>query len=212
MSELATINPQEIDFSINSESDLIRLNAVLRGVIETEKNIADKLDPEIANANKTHKGLTALKKSTLEPFVAVRSKINESIKSWYSKKEEEAKKLQEQINLQLAQQAEEVKQKMINDAESLNEWDKEIVKEQSNNVVAVTVEAKDCLQTVLPKQEGQYKRSNWKARVVNEDVLPRAFLIPNEAALNTAAKQEAWRMSGIMGVEFYDDFTIVTKA
>ena len=37
-------------------------------------------------------------------------------------------------------------------------------------------------------------------------------MLVNESALNAAAKQEAWRIAGIMGVEFYQEESITTRS
>lgn len=186
MNEVLEVNPQEINYQITSVEDLTRINIVLRKIIESEKKISDKLDPEIANAYKTHKGLTALKKTTLEPFVNAREKINQSIKNWHIEQERVAKELQDKINSELKEQA---------------EW---------KDVEPIQVDIKDCIQKVAPKQEGQYKRSNWKARIIDEKLIPRDFLMPNISKLDKFAKANTGLLT-VDGVEFYDDFTIVTK-
>lgn len=185
MNELDQI---KTSYEIKSNDDVIRLNLVLRKTIELEKKICDRIDPEIANAYKTHKGLTALKKEELQPILNVKNAINDSLKQWQIKLDNEAKALQEKVNKQLAEQAEQ-------------NWSDE---------KPDTVDLYACKQAVIPKVEGQYKRSNWKARVINAELVPKEFWIINESALDKTAKLTKGEIE-IPGVEFYDDFTIVTK-
>lgn len=196
-------------YSVNSNEDLIKINAMLRGIKQLKKKVTDELDPEIDKANKAHKGLTALKKKHLEPLEAIEYQINDSIKSWAIKQEEEARILQQKINEQLANQAEEEKKRILDSA--TDEWSKEIFYEKVKAMVPVTVDIKDCKETVAPKVEGQYKRSNWKAKVIDEELIPRCWLMPNMPLLEKRAKELKIEGMTIPGVEFYDDFTIVTK-
>lgn len=208
MNELE-LKTQDINYTISTQEDLTRLTVILRRIDETIKQICDKLDPRVLEAHKTHKGLTILKKETIAPFEEAKSKINASIKSWYHEKEQEAIALQNKINEQLAKQAEEVKKKLLDEAKD-NEWDKEVAQGIVERMVPVTVDLKDCKESVNPKTEGQYKRSNWKAILIDEKLLPREYLIADIDKLDKMAKQFKGT-SIIPGVIFKDDFTIVTK-
>jgi hypothetical protein len=86
-----------------------------------------------------------------------------------------------------------------------------VKKEQIQAIVPVTVTLEECKESVNPKESGQYKKSNWKARIVNEEVIPRIWLMPNMILLEKRAKELKVAGMTIPGVEFYDDFTIVTK-
>ena len=152
MGELADLNVTS--YEITCEEDLQKLNLILRKIIEMEKKICDRIDPEIANAYKTHKGLTALKKEELQPFLNVKAKINDALKLWQIKKDAEAKALQDKINADLAKKAEEYKQELLQEAESSNEWDKEVLKEKANEIVPQAVDLSACKEAVTEKQQG----------------------------------------------------------
>ncbi len=210
ISKIDELKPQEISFEINSEEDLVRLNLVLKKCIECNKKIDEKLDPRIAEANKTHKGLTALKKETKKPWDEVIDKIKLSLKVWYANKEEEAKQLQQKINEDLSKKANEYKEELLQEAANSDEWSAEVLKEKASEIVAQSVELKDCKETIGGKQEGQYKRSNWKARIFDENRIPREYLCPDLKKIDEFAKKYKGELA-IQGVEIYDDFSIITK-
>lgn len=211
MKNLEELKPEEIKFEITSNEDLTRLNLVLRRIKQSKDKICEKLDPEIANAYKTHKGLTALKKETLKPWEEVETKINNSIKAWHIKQEEEARLLQERINKQLSEQAEALRQQKLKEAdEKGSDWSKEIAKEEVKNIVTDTIDLKACKEAVIQKQEGQYKRSNWKAEIIDSNKVPKEFWTIDLQALDVYAKKTKGTIP-VEGVRFYDDFTIVTK-
>lgn len=208
MSELADL--RNVNYEITSIADVERINLILRRVIEIEKKICDRIDPEIANAYKTHKGLTALKKEELAPILRVKEQINVSLKAWQIKKEQEAKELRDRINKELAEKAEALRLEKLKEAEGKDEWSKELAVEEAESIKADSVDIVACKEAVIPKQEGQYKRSNWKARVVDYNLVPKIYWKIDEKLLDEVAKKEKGQFN-IQGVEFYDDFTIVTK-
>ncbi len=197
-------------FAISNAEDLLRINAVLKGIKGLKKKIEDELNPEIEKAHKAHKGLTELKKKYLKPLEAVEASINTELKVWTLKQEEEARLLKEKIDADLARKAEEEKKRLLKEADGKDDWAKEVAQEKVQEIIPVTVDLKDCKETIAPKQEGQYKRSNWKARIVDESRIPHNFFIVDEKKLDKYAK-EFKELASVTGVEFYDDFTIVTK-
>lgn len=206
MNELKQL--KDTKYEIKSNEDVLRLNVILRRTIELEKKICDRIDPEIANAYKTHKGLTALKKEELQPLLNVKNLINEALKQWQIKKDAEAKALQDKINADLARQVEEQKAKLLSNA--TDEWSQEVAKDKIAEIVVQTVELKECQKAVEVKQEGQYRRSNWKCRVNDFDLVPREYLILNESLVLKLAREQKEAFN-IPGLESFDDFTIVTK-
>lgn len=212
MNELEELKPQEVNFSITCDEDKERLTLVLKKCLETRDMICDKLDPRIQEAHKTHKGLTTLRKESLAPWEVVIEKINQSLKGWHVKKEREAIELQQKINKKLAEDAEVIRQQKLKEAElQESEWSKEVAKEEAHALIPQTVELKDCKEAVSTKIEGQYKRSNWKACVVDEDLVPRIWLMPNMQLLEKRAKELKVEGMTIPGVEFWDDFQIITR-
>lgn len=208
--EINQVQTQNQTFQVSSNEDLVKINTVLRGVKMLQKKVCDELDPEISKAHKTHKGLTELKKKYLKPLEEVEAKITNAIKAWTLKQEEEARLLQERINKDLAEKAEALRQEKLKEAEGADEFTRELVKEQAEEIKNDTVSLEACKEATVVKQDGQYKRSCWKARIINQEIVPKAYWIINEELLDKIAKHSKGQEQ-IPGVEFWDDFTIVTK-
>lgn len=197
-------------FEIATEHDLLNINEVLRRVKVMIKYVEDELNPQIKKAHEAHKSLNVLKKKHLEPLENVEAKINTSLKNWQLKKDEEASLLQEKINADLAKKAEEYKQELLEEAKEADGWNQELLTEKAHGISPATVDLQDCKVTITPKVEGQYKRSNWKCRIIDWSLIPRELLIPNEKLLNKMAQEQKERFN-VQGCESFDDFTVVTK-
>jgi thioesterase domain-containing protein len=174
------------------------------------KRVTDILDPKIKLAHETHKSLTTMKKEELKPLEEIESKINKAFKDYDVKKQEEARLLQEKINKDLAEQAEALRQKQLKEAENASEWEQEIVKESVAEIKPVAVSIEDCKSTVIQKIDGQHKRSCWRARIINPDLIPKEYWIINESLLDKKAKELKDKFD-IPGCESWDDYTFVTK-
>lgn len=61
-----------------------------------------------------------------------------------------------------------------------------------------------------PVADGTSTRKRWKARVIDESLVPREFLIVDEVALNKFATVYHNEKS-VPGVEFYEETTLVTR-
>lgn len=198
-------------FEITSNEDVEKINIVLRRVIEMIKHVESELNPQIKLAHESHKAAMATKKKLLEPLETVEYNINVALRNWQVKKEAEAKTLQDKINKQLAEAAEEQRKKVELEAKNAtNEWDKEVAVDKLADIKTDSVELAVCKEAIAPKITGQYKKSNWKARVINPELVPDEYWIINESMLDKVAKMTKGEEK-INGIEFFDDFTIVTK-
>lgn len=202
---------EDVNFEISNTEDVNRLTLILRRIKQIKDSICEKIDPRISDAYKAHKGLTALKKETLKPFEDAESKINNSLKQWQIKKDEEARLLKEKLDKELAEQAEKLRLEKLKEAENTDdELLKEIALEKASEIKADTFELKQVQLAVQPKIDGQYKRDNWRAKVVNPDLVPKEFWIVDEKALDRVAKLTKGETE-VPGIEFWNDFSIVTK-
>ena len=75
---------------------------------------------------------------------------------------------------------------------------------------AQTVAQKITVASTVAKQAGESVRTTWKARVVDALLVPRAYLMVNEKALDSYAKDTKGTMQ-IPGVEFYEEKIIVRR-
>ena len=83
------------------------------------------------------------------------------------------------------------------------------VKSKEVEVAQMVVQKITVANTVV-KQEGESVRIVWKARVIDALLVPRAYLMVNEKALDGYAKDTRGKMP-IPGVEFYEERIIVRR-
>lgn len=78
--------------------------------------------------------------------------------------------------------------------------------EKIENAATITA---PCVQFAVPvtRQEGESQRVIWKARVTNQALVPREYMIVNERALDGIAKATKGALS-LPGVEFYSESQI----
>lgn len=60
------------------------------------------------------------------------------------------------------------------------------------------------------KTEGVSYRDNWKMKIINVDMIPREYLIPNDTLLNSVGKMYKGKKV-VPGVEFYNEPISVTR-
>lgn len=189
-------------FTVITKDDLARATACIQGIKGLQKKVNEDYDEVIEKAHRIHKDLIAKRDGYLKPLKDVEAKFKAEILVYTKRVEAEQRELERQTNEALAKMAEENKQKLLADAKATdNEWEAEVLKEKAADLKPATV---DIVKKVV-EQEGLSIRKTWKWRVTDESIIPRAFLSLNEQALNQAAKQESWRISGIMGIEFYEE-------
>ncbi len=62
--EIEQVSVQE--YVINNAEDLVRINAVLKGVKQLQKKVKEELDPVIERAHQSHKEATSLRNKYLD--------------------------------------------------------------------------------------------------------------------------------------------------
>lgn len=189
-------------FVIESKEDLAKATACIQGIKGLQAKINEAYDSVIEKAHKIHKELIGKRDGYLKPLKKVESELKANILTYTQKVEAEQRELERKTNEELARMANASKEKLLKEAsETKNEWEAETLKEQAAEIKPAVVEiAKKVVQN-----EGLSIRKTWKWRVIDKSIVPRAFLELNEQALNQAAKQEAWRTAGILGIEFYEE-------
>ena len=189
---------------VNSNEDLSKATACIKGIKGMMEKVKASFDPIVEKAHQSHKEAIGQRDKYLTPLKVLETKFKDAILVFSKKMEAEQAERIRKANAEMARVAEEKKQKLLDEAQKTDDaWDKEELQEKAAAVVPVTCDAPG----KAIEQEGLSIRKTWKARVVDESIVPRAFLVVNESALNAAAKQEGWRIAGIMGVEFYQSET-----
>lgn len=188
--------------TITNAEGVTKVAAMIKGV----KGLIDKInasyDPIVERAHAAHKEAIAQRDKHLVPLKKIKKEYELAITDFSLRQEAEQRERERQANEELAKVAEANKQKLLAEAkETDNEWEKETLQEKAQQIKPITID----VQKKFVEESGVVVRKTWKARVVDESIVPRAFMLINESALNAAAKQEGWRIAGIMGVEFFEE-------
>jgi hypothetical protein len=191
----------------------------LKGVAQLRRQIAETFDPIIEQAHKAHKIAIAKKKETDGPLEVAEGQLKLLVNRYLS--DVERKRLAEEARLRdearkaeeerARREAEERKLELAIEAEQSG--DMEVVEEILNSPTEVQPSyiPPVILPSVVEKQAGISRRTNWKARVIDEALVPREFLCVDEQKLNRYAKAMQQKAS-VLGVEFWDDGCIAVKA
>jgi len=198
--EISTFVEENNPIAVNNNDDLVKATACIRGIKGMMDKVNSTFDPIIDQAHKAHKEAIGQRNKYLKPLQDSEKKFKDAILVFSRKMEAEQKERIRLADERMAKVAEEKKQKLLDEAKNTDDaWDKEELQEKAQAIVPMTCDAPG----KAIEQEGLSIRKTWAWEVEDENLVPRGFLTINEQALNSACKQEAWRISGIPGVRFF---------
>ena len=198
--EISTFVEENNPIAVNNNDDLSRATACIKGIKNMQAKVKESFDPIVEAAHKSHKEAINQREKYLMPLQLLEKKFKDAILVFSKKMEAEQAERIRKANAEMARVAEEKKQKLLDEAKKTDDaWDKEELQEKAQVIVPVTCDAPG----KAIEQEGLSIRKTWKWEVEDENLVPRGFLTINESALNSACKQEAWRIAGIPGVRFF---------
>ena len=198
--EISAFVEENQPIMVNSNDDLGRATACIKGIKGMQEKVKESFDPICLKAHQAHKEALAQREKYLMPLQLLEKKFKDAILVFSKKMEAEQAERIRKANAEMARVAEEKKQKLLDEAKKTDDaWDKEELQEKAQAIVPVTCDAPG----KAIEQEGLSIRKTWKWEVEDENLVPRGFLTINESALNSACKQEAWRIAGIPGVRFF---------
>jgi hypothetical protein len=169
-------------------------------------------------AHKAHAAVCTMEKTVDAPLANLELQLKSGLKEYL--RQEEQKRLAEESRIRdQLRKAEEARTKLESEEAKLNAA---IEAEECGDAAAAEaiLEAPTpqlpvyvppvIVPSLVAKQAGISTKKNWKARVINPDLVPREFLMVDESKLNKYAKamQEQARVAG---VEFYDEGTIAVR-
>lgn len=200
-SEQAIIVKRANDLTIACGDDFTLAGDDLKAIKTYRKQVEDTFGPHIKAAHDQHKALLATKNKFDTPAAAAEATIKRKMGDWQlaerRRAEEAERKLREEArkaeeDRRLAEAAELERQGKIEQAAAV------IEKPVETPVVVVKPD--------VPKVKGVSFRSVWKHRIVNPDLIPRQYLIPDEKRIAEHARSLKEKAQ-IAGVEFYEDTT-----
>ena len=165
---------------------------------DLRKQIDAEFDPTIESAHKAHKNAVALKRKFTDRLDEAEKIIKGKLLLWKSGQDrllriEQAKQEEEHRKLMVLVEKESnkaIKKGNLADAVAIKESVPEFIRQEST----------------VPKT-GFTIITKWKARVVNIDLLPKTFMIPDMDKLNNIAMTYKEKGYPIPGVEYYKEET-----
>lgn len=206
-----TENQQELKeqaLSIPEQARVITINDAesyerAGGILVRVKALRDKIDqvfdPIISAAFKAHKEAKSQKTKVEEPLVVAEGWLKPQLARW--KNEQEQKRRE-------AEEAEREKARKVAEDAQIN---KAVKLEQSGNIAAAEKVINQPVRvppvvkpSETPKIGGVSFRQNWKARIVDDSLIPRAYMVPDMVKINAHVRSMK-QASNIPGVEAYSD-------
>ena len=198
-------------FMITSQDDYEQGAKYLTGIKTRMKQITEYWKPAKEAADKAHKQLVAKEKQMIEPLkeaegIIKRKMLNhqQAVERARREAEAEARRRQEEEAQRLLEQAVQAEEKGDDQQAAINMAMAEMVSEMP---------AAPVIQT--PTAQGTSIRKTWKAKVVDEKLVPAYFngmelRTINMAVLNSLAKTTKGTMQ-IPGIQFYEDSSLSVR-
>ena len=165
------------DITIANDTAAVDAGFFLQKVKETEKVIEAKLNPPIATAHKAHQALTSEKKFFMDRLKMVKDTINKKLSAWHT----EGQRVQEEETRRLTELA----RKQTEDAiieKALKTGDESLLE---RSVESVHMEA-----PAPVKIDKVAFVKAWKIEVIDADLVPREFLMPDEKKILAYVKMQ----------------------
>lgn len=168
-----------------------------KGVV---KKIKGRLDPVVKSANDAHKALTQMRNECTAPYTTAEAALKLKMATWHQLEEARVRREQEAA----ARERQVAAAKQAADAEALRQAN---MPEAAEKMIAETPPLPvPVIRSEVPKIVGVSTRKVWKARIVNEAHIKRAYLQPNTKAIDAAAKAMGkLAEEQVGGIEVYED-------
>jgi len=183
------------------------------GVVEMVKEVKSMKSKIVAffavskdSAYKTWKAICSNEKTFTDRLDAVEANAKRAILKYDN--EQAAERRKEQMRLQAIEDARVARERerLEKRAETLKTPElKEAARAEAESIIAPVVQIEE--QT---KSEGVSTRKTWKAKVVDVSLVPRAYMVVNQQALDALAKATKGSMA-LPGVEFYEESSLAVK-
>jgi hypothetical protein len=180
----------------------------LKAIKAAQQKVTAHYAPMKEAAHKAHKAITTQEAESMKPLTDAEGAIKRAMLAY--QQEQEAIRQQEQRRLQAeADAAAKAEQDRLLKlaASRKTEAKQEEYREAAAAVVAPVVH----VAPVVPVVAGQSIRKTWKARVVDVALVPREWMTPNMAALESFAKATKGAVP-VAGVEMYEETSLASSS
>lgn len=172
------------------------------------KDVDDTFDAPSKAAHQAHKQVLAAKKKHSQPLESAENRIKKMLVDFYKHAQDQARVAMAEARADQKSQQDEM---ALDEAAALERMgldsmaDNVLAKAEDGPMVGGLTVALE-----LPKVLGVEMRKVVKHRVVNPDLVPMKYLMPDTAAIGKVVKALGLR-ADIDGVEVYEDWSVVVK-
>ena len=217
LKSLKSTRQRIVDFFSDPKS---KAHAAWKSIVAKEKSFTDRIDA----VEKVGKRAIAIWDEAEQKRVEQERIRLQRIADEQARKEREKLQAEEARQRAIADEKRKIAERARKDAEEASGAEREkllkaatAAENRANTAETKADENADIAQTVIApvvnieateqKIDGKSTRKTWKVKIVNVDLIPREYMVPNEKALDALAKASKGLIK-IPGVEFYAETTI----
>ena len=186
--------------TVTNQKEYDSSGAWLIKIKEMQSNIKSIFKPIVDKAHQAHKEAINKMNEFLNPLETAESKLKAIRMEYYKIKELEQRKEQERLDEIQRKEREKLERRAEKAAEKGNDEKAEALKQQAKEVETIS----PIVPVKVTKTVGIQMKKILKFRVINEDLLSRAYLTPNMAKISEEVKRTKGTVA-IPGVEIYYD-------
>ena len=178
---------------------------LLKGIVYLLQEVDKTFDESIASAYKAHRDIIKAKKKHATPLAQARDFLRGRI-GQYEDDQEQARLQKERELQQKAQKREEqiaLEEAAVLEAEGHSEEAQKMIEEPIEAPVVV-------VKKTVPKVDGISTKHVWKFRIVDADVIPKDYLMPDEKAIGAIVRARKGKVD-IPGVKVYKEAVVSTR-
>jgi len=179
-----------------------------KSIGEMIKEVKDTFDPICDAAHKAHKAAVEKRAKYLDPLTAAQKSVKGLMSAWDAEQERIRREEQARIEAELRKQEEERRLQEAIEAEAAMKAQGATKEEVAEETAAILETPVTVAPVVIPKsvpkmQGGPVYRTIWKARIVNERLIPREYLTVDMVKINGVVRslKGATNIPGVMPYE-----------
>lgn len=199
--------------AIHSPEAYAQAGARLKQLIVEKKQAQQRVSQIKGPAFQTYKAALQLEKDVMAPYAQAEQWIKSGMARYLTEEESARHRREVALTLQAVESAKEagVQQAEL-EAQLLEaQGEEELAAQVRTTPVAAGHVLPVVLQKEVPRVEGVSSRKNWSFRIVDERLLPREYLMPNESAIRQVVRALKEK-TNIPGVELYCEETVAVRA
>ena len=210
MNELQTIDESKLvirelpNLQVTNQISYERVIEFRNLAVEKKKLIEETFNPIVQKAHESHKQATSTRARFLDPIILLINTIDSNVKSFKREQERIAFEQQEKLRREAEEKARKEKEALEKRAEK---WEEKGNADKAEELREKAQEVEPLVATVAPtysKMKGDTTRKTWRAEIVDVNIIPREYMIPDIQTLNALARTKKGTIK-IAGVKFYEE-------